>query len=71
MTERVKYRIFLMESERGWGQERWTEDYDTLTEAKARILEVNSQNTAETVPDWYMVAETRVEAISADYPVPN
>jgi len=59
----MKYRIFVMESERGWGQDRWTEDYDTYEEAKKRITEVNSKNTSITAPDWYMQAEDRVEVV--------
>lgn len=58
-----KYRIFLVESERGWGQKRWREDYDTYEEAKSRIKEVNSQNTSLTAPDWYMQADDRVEVV--------
>ena len=67
----VKYRVFLMESERGWGKEYWTEDYDTMEEAIKRIKSVNAENTAETAPDWYMIAENRIETVSADHPVPN
>jgi len=67
----VKYRIFLTESEAGWGQERWTEDYDTFEEAQERIREVNSRNTAETAPSWYVIAEQYVEAVSAFPTVPN
>ena len=33
----MKYRVFLMESERGWGRDYWTEDYDTYEEEKSRI----------------------------------
>ena len=51
-----KYRIRVMESERGWGQDYWNEDFDTPEEAKARIKEINSRNTATTAPDWYMRA---------------
>lgn len=58
-----KYRVHLMESERGWGQERWHEDYDTRVEAEARVHEVNSRNTAPTAPDWYMVANTDIEEV--------
>lgn len=70
MTE-VKYRIFLLESERGWGKETWTEDYDTLEEALQRIKSVNAQNTAERAPDYYQIAENRVEVVKGDHPVPN
>lgn len=59
----MKYRVFLMESERGWGQERWTEDYDTHAEAKERIRSVNAKNTSLRAPDWYMMAEDRVEVV--------
>jgi hypothetical protein len=55
-----------MESERGWGQEYWHEDYDTLAEAKARIREVNSKNTSINAPDWYMQAEEVVEAVEVE-----
>jgi hypothetical protein len=54
-----KYRIRVMESERGWGQDVWTEDYNTVEEAKARIQSVNTQdyaNVSAGVPDWYMRA---------------
>ena len=59
----TKYRIQLMESERGWGQEYWHEDYDTLAEAKERIRSVNDKNTSPTAPDWYMQADEFVEAV--------
>lgn len=59
----MKYRVFLMESERGWGRDYWTEDYDTYAEAKERIRSVNAQNTAQHAPDWYMMAENRIEAV--------
>jgi hypothetical protein len=52
----MKYRIFLVESERGWGQEYWHEHYDTYQEAKSRIQKVNSANKAGPAPDWYMQA---------------
>jgi hypothetical protein len=53
-----------MSSERGWGKEYWTEDYKTLAEAKQRIKAVNSLNTSPTAPDYYEVAEERVEALN-------
>ena len=59
----VKYRIQLVESERGWGQEYWHEDYDTYQEAKERIRDVNSKNTDLIAPDWYMRAEETIEAV--------
>lgn len=59
----VRYKIRVMESERGWGREYWTETFATYEEAKARIHEINSQNTSPTAPDWYMQAEETVEAV--------
>lgn len=59
----VKYRVHLVESERGWGQERWTEDFDTRAEAEKRIFDVNSQNTLSYVPDWYISANTTIELV--------
>ena len=59
----LKYRIHVMESERGWGRDYWTEDYNTYDEAKKRIDEINSKNTSWAAPDWYMQAETKIEAV--------
>lgn len=59
----MKYRIFLLESERGWGQKRWHEDYDTLDEAKMRIIKVNAVNVTLRAPDWYMQADDRIEVV--------
>lgn len=59
----MKYRISLVESERGWGQHYWSEDYDTYEEAVARIKSVNAQNTSMTVPGYYIQAENQVEIV--------
>lgn len=59
----VKFRIKCMSSERGWGRDYWTEDYDTIQEAKARIKHYNDKNTAETAPDYYEQAEDNVIAV--------
>jgi hypothetical protein len=59
----VKYQISVMESERGWGQDYWTEIFDTYDEAKSRIVEINSKNTSVGAPDWYMQANETIEAI--------
>jgi hypothetical protein len=59
------YRIQVMKSERGWGQDFWTEEFDTLEEAQLRIREINSQNTSFTAPDYYMQAQTGVEVIES------
>ena len=63
MAGTIYYRIFIVESERGWGQERWTEDFTTHAAAKKRIYEINSKNTSATAPDWYMQADDRIEVV--------
>ncbi len=59
----IKFRIQCMSSERGWGQERWTEDFDTFEAAKARIKQYNDKNTAAMAPDYYEVADETVIAV--------
>lgn len=46
----------MMESERGWGQDFWNEDYDTREEALARVEKINGENTAPVAPDLYYQA---------------
>ena len=61
-----KYRIRVMESERGWGQDTWNEDFNTPEEARARINEVNNHdysNGSAGVPDWYMRAFDEITVI--------
>ena len=62
----TKYRIIVVESERGWGREYWTEDFNSLAEAEARIREINLANISATAPDWYMQAQSGVEVIEAE-----
>ena len=59
----TKYRIQLVESERGWGQEYWQEEFDSHDQAMLRIKEVNSRNTSLVAPDYYVRAESQIEAI--------
>jgi hypothetical protein len=51
------WRVDIMEYERGWGS-RLDESiyFDNEVEAKDYVTKFNSQNTADTAPDWYMVA---------------
>ena len=58
----IKYRLHMMESERGWGQDYWHEDYDTRVEAEERMKYVNSFNTSPVAPDYYMQAQ-RIELV--------
>lgn len=66
-----KYRIHVMESERGWGQDRWTETFDTYSEALARINAINANNTARNAPDWYQVAYGKIDVIDDGVPDEN
>ena len=47
----MKYRIELIESERGWGQETWYEYFDTKEKAQERIATVNADRKPGPVPD--------------------
>lgn len=59
------YRVFLVESERGWGQTNWFEDFKTREEAQARIEEVNSKNNFDgPVPDCYVLAYPAIDEVS-------
>lgn len=59
----MKYRIRLVESERGWGQEYWTEDFDSRAQAQERIRSVNAKNTAKVAPDYYVAAFPEIEIV--------
>lgn len=52
-----KYTATIMEYERGWGS-RVDEirEFDTEEDRDAFVKDFNSKNTADTAPDWYMVA---------------
>lgn len=55
---KYRYRVDVIESERGWGQR--LEDvkfFDTEIEAKDYIDEFNKDNNLDYVPDWYMYAK--------------
>ena len=56
----VAYRVDVMEYERGWGRKVDEVLYfDNEAEARKYVNDLNAQNTATSVPDWYMVAEYR------------
>ena len=59
----TKFRINCASRDRWSGPEFWTEDFDTLKEAKARIKWYNDQNTATMAPDYYEQAEETVIAV--------
>lgn len=52
------YRVSYLESERGWGQDRWTTDYTSEEEAKKMVQETNEKYcSSQTTPDYYIQAE--------------
>lgn len=59
----MRYQITVIESERGWGQDSWTETFDTREEARDRITEINSHNTAPTAPDYYIMARPEIREV--------
>jgi hypothetical protein len=58
----VFYRVHCVESERGWGQDYFHVDFDTLEQADAYYRETNAKNTTAAAPDWYIKAN-RIEMI--------
>jgi hypothetical protein len=55
----IKYRVNMIESERGWGQSYFYRDFDTYDEAKEYIRTINEHNNAEfkelqQVPAYYV-----------------
>ena len=54
----VLYKVYIIESERGWGTKVDDVKYiDTKENAMMFVREFNSKNNKEVVPDWYMYAE--------------
>lgn len=60
---KVKYRVTVIESERGWGQRYEYEDFDTYEAAAAYRDQVNAYNITPGVPDWYMAAEQEIKLV--------
>ncbi len=52
----VKFRVHYMESERGWGQDYFESDFDTMEEAQAAFDDTNSKLTERYAPDYYIKA---------------
>lgn len=51
-----KYRVHVLESERGWGSETWTRDFDTREEAQKFWDDLEKEYGGRSVvPDFYMV----------------
>lgn len=56
ILKECKYRVFCVESERGWGQSYYHEDFDTLEKAEKFKLETNELNVSPVAPDYYIKA---------------
>lgn len=53
----AKYEVYIIESERGWGQRvDETKHFETKELADTFVKNYNAKNTASMVPDWYMYA---------------
>lgn len=53
----MTWKVDLWEYERGWGSRLCgTDSFETYEEAKEYQNEINSKNTGEKAPDWYMIA---------------
>lgn len=59
----VKYKVCVIESERGWGQKREYEYFDTAEKAIEYRDRINANNTASIAPDWYMMAEQEIRIV--------
>lgn len=67
----IKYRITIIESERGYGQRREYEYYKTREQAQRAIdaiNKINEDNYKQTgiVPDWYEQAEDKIDLVELD-----
>ena len=58
-----KFRVNVIESERGWGQTRDSIDFDTMEQAIVYRDKINAENKPGPVPDWYMVAEKEIKVV--------
>ena len=56
----MQYRIAIVESEKGWGQDYWYEHLNTREEAEARIAEINAANVSPVAPDYYIMAYNEI-----------
>lgn len=58
MTPKYRWKVIIIESERGWGQK--VDDvkfFDNEEEADEFVKEYNKDNDETVAPDWYMVAQ--------------
>jgi hypothetical protein len=63
-TMSCKFRVTVIESERGWGQKTEYQYFDTVEKAIEYRDAINEVNEMESViPDWYMVAEKEIVVV--------
>lgn len=63
-----QYYTYLTEYERGWGSKVFCAyAFDTLEEAQAKAREINAQNTATVVPDYYIRADVSTDNYYAKF----
>jgi hypothetical protein len=60
----VKFRVYGVDSERGWGREYWEVDFETRAEAEKFMADTNAKNTATAAPDFYSQAN-KIEMVEA------
>ena len=58
------YRLHYVESERGWGQSYWHNDFATREEAEKAKQQCNAENTSLVAPDYYIVAQDIEEIVT-------
>ena len=61
----LKYRVTYLESELGYGQSTFTNDFDTREEAEQSIKKTNAENTSLTAPDYYIKAYDDIKVVEA------
>ena len=59
----MKYRVRLREVCEPVSQKEWDEYFDTIDEAKRRIIAVNAGKVFMNTPDWYMEAKHEIEEV--------
>ena len=57
------WKVFVRESERGWGSDSWYQFFDSYEEAYSSYMEINKDNPTDHVPDYYMVASAPEKVI--------
>lgn len=58
----MRFRVDIIESERGWGQKIDEQKFfDDANEAYQFVEKFNAKNNLDYVPDWYMYAQDPVK----------